>query len=175
MTDEELIRQAQRGGRTAISALYEQYVDAMHRFFWYQFHDNTVAEDLTQDTFVEMIHSLPSYQGNGSVKNWIYAIAKRQALHFLSEKYNIPKESLQDWVPDDAQLIDPDEKVQQETNRKRVEKLLETLPAKDREAIQLTKLRGLSSGEASKVTGDAPLSIRVRVHRALKKLRKKYL
>jgi RNA polymerase sigma-70 factor (ECF subfamily) len=173
MDEQQLLFLAQHGDRHSIGELYEQYVDPIHRFFWYQFHDNTIAEDLTQDTFVELIHSLPSYRGDGSAKNWIYAIAKRQALHFLQEKYRIPKETLPDWLPDDDTLIDPDEQRQHEANRRRVEMLLQSLSKEDRKVVELTKLRGLSSTEAASVTGDTPVSIRVRVHRALKKLQKK--
>lgn len=174
ISERTLITKAIAGNSEAVGQLYDRYVKAIHRFFWYQLHDNSLAEDLTQDTFIEMIHSLHSFSGNGSLKNWLYSIAKRQLLHHLERKYKLPEEKLTDWLPDDANdLIDPDEEKQQRAKERTLHTLIATLSPEEQKLIKLVHLHGYTSKEAGKVTGKTPISIRVALSRALKKLRSK--
>lgn len=175
MTDEELVKNALNHDMSAVEKLYDRYIEPMYRFCWYQLHDEQVAQDLTQDIFVEMIHSLKSFSFSGSFKNWLYTIAKRLVCHHLREKYQLPKTTLGDWIPDEdnSDWIDPDEERQQGVKRATVDALLSVLKPAEQEAITLVYLQNYSSKEAGVVTGRTPESIRVLVHRALKKLQKK--
>lgn len=171
-SDEQLVQRARTHDTQAIAALYDRYVSALYRFCMYQLHDTSVAQDLTQDVFIDMIHSLPTFRGTGSFKNWLYTIAKRKVLGFLKEKYQLPKSSLGDWIPDSSNdaWIDPDETRQTQQKESAVQKLLHLLTAPERKAIELVYLHNYTSKEAARVTGRTPESIRVLVHRAIKKL-----
>lgn len=173
-TDEHLARKAQKGDKKAVEILYERYVRAIHRFCWYQLHDTYVAQDLTQDIFVEMVHSLPSFEGKGSFKNWIYAIAKHLVLAHLRKKYNLPQTQLTDWIPDpnNSSWIDPDEKKQKQHKQRVLQVLLSNLSKNERQLLTLSYVQNYTSKEVARVTGRTPESVRVAIHRALKKLRR---
>ncbi len=169
--DEQLVRAALTGKAPAVAMLYDRYAQAMFRYCLYQLGDEALAKDLMQDVFVEMIHSLRSFSFQGSFKNWLYTIAKRQVLAALRQKYQLPKSSLGDWIPSltgDPAWIDP--KKQDDKKQQTVNLLLKSLKPQERTLIELTYLRGFSSREAASVTGRTPESVRVTVHRALKKL-----
>lgn len=171
-SDTDLVRDALAGNQAAISAIYERYGQAMYRYCFYQLGDSEQAADLAQDVFIAMIHSLKTFSFNGSFKNWLYTIAKRQVNKQLREKYNLPKASLEDWLPgaDDSDWLDPDRS--QEIRDRQVKKLLSLLSPTEALILTLTQLRGYSSKEAAAVTGKTPESIRVIVHRTIKKLAK---
>src|SRR5258708_28290922 len=169
-TDETLVRKALRGDEHAVATLYDRYSLAMFRYCFYQLGDEKQAEDLMQDAFVEMIHSLKSFSFQGSFKKWLYTIAKRQVLSAIRQKYQLPKAILGDWVAASEEADWIDEEKQQAVKEKTIQKLLHRLRPDERKAIELTHLRGYTSREAAAVTGKTPESIRVSVHRALKKL-----
>jgi len=69
MKDNQLIALAQNGNQEAVAALYEKYVDAIYRFFWWQTNQNVeVAEDLTHDTFLAMAKSINKFNNQGKFK-----------------------------------------------------------------------------------------------------------
>lgn len=176
MTDEDLIRKALRGNQSAIGSLYDRYVAAIYRYCWYQIHDEALAQDLTQDVFVQMIHSLRSFSFTGSFKNWLYTIAKRVVFDYLEEKYKFPKTTLGEWIPDEKpdDWIDPDEEKQQRVKERLVTALLSVVKPEEKEIIKLVYLQNYTSREAGAVTGRTPESVRVIIHRALQKIRTIY-
>ncbi len=172
LPDSAIVSLAKRGNQDAFATLYKRYVDAIHRFCWYQLHDEDQALDCTQQTFVEVIKSLKSFSGSGSVKNWIYAIAKRQVLQVIREKYQLPSEPLGEWIIDEQNpdWVDPDAQVQQTHHEHVVEKLLQQVSNDEATLLRLVYLQGYTSREAGAVTGKTPESVRVILHRAIKKL-----
>lgn len=56
--------------------LYNEYIDDIHRYIYLHVHNIQIAEDLTQDTFIKVYRSLDTYQSTGSIKAWIFQIAK---------------------------------------------------------------------------------------------------
>lgn len=172
-TDEQLIAKSLQGNQKAIEAIYARYAQSIYRYGFYQLGDESQANDIMQDTFVEMIHSLKSFSFNGQFKNWLYTIAKRQVLNKIKEKYKYPKTILGDWLPakEDPNWIDNIE--QENKKNKLVKQLLQKLNSEERKAIKLVYFQNLSSKEAGIVTGRTPESIRVLVHRAIKKMAQK--
>lgn len=169
-SDEKLVSQAVHGDEQSMSRLYDRYAQAIFRYCFYQLGDEAIAQDLMQDTFVEVIHSLRTFNFTGSFKSWIYTIAKRLVFAQLREKYRLPKTILHDWLPAPQDPDWIDEKFQAQKKEKAVKKLLSRLKPKERQVIELTYLQQLTSKEAGAVTGRTPESVRVIVHRAIKKL-----
>ncbi|PWU22755.1 hypothetical protein C5B42_05180 [Candidatus Cerribacteria bacterium 'Amazon FNV 2010 28 9'] len=172
-TDEQLAHRAATGNQDAISLLFERYSEAIYRFCFFQLRDSELASDLTQDTFIEMVHSLKTFSHTGSFKNWLYMIAKRQILHAIREKYECPKAEFGDWLPDESNANWIDEKEQQKLREETVATLLSTVSPIEAQILQLLYCDGYTSKEAATVTGKTPESVRVIAHRAIGKLRKK--
>jgi len=169
MKDNQLIALAQNGNQEAIAALYEKYVDAIYRFFYWQTNnDAQVAEDLTHDTFVEMVKSISKFKNDGKFKNWLYTIAKRQLTDWVRQKYDLPKEPLFDNLVQPEDSIDPEK---QEQTIKKVEELLDKLSKTERSVIVLRYLKNYSVKETAEELKLTASNVKVTAHRALKKLR----
>jgi len=112
MSDEKstvLVEMAQAGDEGAVAALYELYFDPIYRFFYWQTNSNTeIAQDLTHDTFIEMIQSLRNFRFKSSFKNWLYMIAKHVLAKWLRSKYDLPTTQLFDNLSQPEESIDPE-------------------------------------------------------------------
>lgn len=92
----------------------------------------SVASDLTQDTFVAVWSYVGSFKGNG-FKTWILTIAKNKALNYLEKQkreISIDFTESEDYTPDDEGEIDTETKIT-------LHDALSKLNAKDRQIVLL--------------------------------------
>ena len=92
--DSDLIRRAQEGDAQALQALYQRYWRKILNYLYRFTGNRSMAEDLTQDTFFQVVKYLPTYRPIGSVGGWIYRIARNVALHAIRHQSVIKEVSL---------------------------------------------------------------------------------
>ncbi len=169
MTDKQLIVLAQAGHQEAIGQLYQKYLDAMYRFcYWQTNHSHEDAEDLTQEIFVEMAKSLPTFKDTGQFKNWLYTIAKRRLTLWIKRKYQLPQSPLFDNIAIAEKWIDPQA---QSKSVNLVKNLLHQLKQPARDIISLRFLRNYTVQETATKLKLTEANVKVITHRSLKKLR----
>ncbi len=83
MREPELIEAALRGDSGAERALYDAHVDRVFRLAYRMCGDQTLAEDLTQDTFVRAFRYLPGFRGQSALSTWLHSIAMSVILNGL--------------------------------------------------------------------------------------------
>ena len=108
-----------------------------------------------------------TYDSNYPVTAWLLAIARHKLVDLWRRRGR--RENLHDDVDDLDVLPMAGEQADAHAARD-LSLLLQALPAPQRQAIELTKLEGLSIAEASNRTGLSESSIKVLVHRGLKRL-----
>lgn len=80
--DQELIAMVLAGDESAFPQIYANYYSFIYAFVDKRIGDSAEAEDLTQETFVQVYLSLDSFQGRSSLRNWIFGIAHNVCLRF---------------------------------------------------------------------------------------------
>jgi RNA polymerase sigma-70 factor (ECF subfamily) len=75
-SDAELVANILAGSREDFDLLYDSYFDRVYRFALRRLHDAAEAEDVTQEVFLAVHHSLPSFQGTSSLLVWIFGITR---------------------------------------------------------------------------------------------------
>ncbi|MDQ3406213.1 MAG: sigma-70 family RNA polymerase sigma factor, partial [Actinomycetota bacterium] len=116
------------------------------------------ADDLTQETFLRSLRSLPSFEGRSSARTWLLSIARRAAIDHLRAQRVQP--ALVFDEPSD--VADPGAGFEEIVA---VNLMLAALPTDRREALLLTQVLGLSYAEAATIC-DCPVgTIRSRVAR----------
>lgn len=125
------------------------------------------AEDLVQETLLAVHLQRGTYDANYPVTAWLLAIARHKLTDLWRRRGR--RENLHDDVDDLDGLPMMGEQADVHASRD-LSLLLQALPAPHRQAIELTKLEGLSIAEASNRTGLSESSIKVLVHRGLKRL-----
>lgn len=163
-----LVELAQTGDESAVAALYELYFDPIYRFFYWQTNSNIeVAQDLTHDTFIEMVKSLHNFRFKSSFKNWLYMIAKHVLAKWLRSKYDIPTTQLFDNLSKPEESIDPEKQGQ---TIERVRQLLSSLSQTERDVIVLRFLQNYSTKEVATALNISIANVKTITHRTLKKL-----
>lgn len=132
--------------------------------------DRQNAEDLVQVTFAKIHRARDSYMLGAPLLPWVLAIARRSFFDLKRRAKVRPEYLSSDGVMpepnrDESNILDCD-------LADALEKALEALPDSYSEAIQLTKITGLSLDEAAEVLGTSKTAVKLRVHRGYKLLRK---
>ena len=125
------------------------------------------AEDLVQETLLAVHLQRGTYDANYPVTAWLLAIARYKLVDLWRRRGR--RENLHNDV-DDLDALPVAEEQDDMHAARDLSLLLQALPAPQRQAIELTKLEGLSIAEASNRSGLSESSIKVLVHRGLKRL-----
>jgi RNA polymerase sigma-70 factor (ECF subfamily) len=81
--DRELVRRVLAGDQEAFSEIYNANFRRIYAFIVKRVGDAAEAEDLTQETFVQLYRSLGSYQGRSSLLTWTFGIAHNVCSRFF--------------------------------------------------------------------------------------------
>ncbi len=73
--DQQVVRQVLAGDQEAFAEIYNAYFRRVFAFIVKRVGDPSEAEDLTQETFVQLYRSLKSYEGRSSLLTWTFGIA----------------------------------------------------------------------------------------------------
>lgn len=162
--DDQVTHLAKRAGRGDRAAL-TQFIQITQRDVWRTvayLADPASADDLTQETFLRAIKSLPRFSGRSTAKTWLLSIARRVVVDQI--RYNTSR-------PRPAYVLDLDDVLGDSRGGNRIEEmveiriLLDGLEDERREALVLTQVLGLTYAEAAEVCGCPVGTIRSRVAR----------
>ena len=123
------------------------------------------VEDLVQETLLAVHTRRETYDPGQPFTAWAYGVARYKLIDRFRGR--LRREALHDELGDDL-FVDPE--TEAADARRDLMTLLASLPEGQRAPIILTKLEGFSVEEASSRTGQSVSSVKVSVHRGLKKL-----
>ena len=169
--------QAQKGDRAAYHALLSAvapWLRAIARRYLRQEQD---AEDMVQEILIVVHDIRHTYEPDRPFKPWLGTIATRRCIDSLRQRM---RRNLHELADDDAlaQAADDSVGAMPETNLAReqehgeVRRAVQSLPARQREAVELLRLRELPLNEAAEESGQAVGSLKVALHRAVKSLQR---
>ena len=175
--DTELIRAINSGRKSLFHDLVKKYEQKLYNFGLRMCGETRDAEDIVQDTFLNVYRYLADFRYEASFKNWLYRIAssacikKRRKSKFASTK----DISLEDFIPEDKENIpdslpqwasEPLEKILNTELSENIQKSVLSLPEKYRIVLILRDIEGFSTGETAQILNIKPASVKVRLHRA---------
>lgn len=167
-SDDALVQAIRDGDEAALGILYRRYVQAIYRFVLAQVRDMEDAEDLTSDTFARMLHGIGQFRGEASFKNWLYQIARnavRNHRRAAGYRRNSP-------LTANLALAEVEGEAGEFTGQAEIAaalELLQPLPPRYRQVLELRFLNGLSIEETAGRMGVTAANAKVLQHRALKK------
>ena len=156
------------GDANAFDLLYRRLSPHLFAYLTRLTRDRPRAEDLLQVTITKVHRARASYLSGAPVLPWVLAIARRS---FLDERRAAKSRS--EELSHDGTLPEPkrSEENPNDDMAEAVDHALNRLPETYREAIQLTKILGLSLIEAANVLDTTPTAVKLRVHRGYTMLR----
>jgi RNA polymerase sigma-70 factor, ECF subfamily len=165
---EELMLAYVSGDAVAFDQLYRRMAPQLYAYLIRLTRDRARAEDLLQVTFTKVHRARASYLRGAPLLPWVLAIARRS---FLDERRSA--KSRAEDLSSDGTLPEP-KRVEDHGSgdvAEAIDRALNRLPDTYREAIQLTKIVGLSLVEAADVLDTTPTAVKLRVHRGYTLLR----
>ena len=130
-------------------------------------------EDLTQDLLLKLWRGLSSYRSDAPFEHWVMTVAVRGCYDFLrSNRRRRESEAIVD--PEEHRNTPDNEPDRERTRREAWETvaiLLDHLDTKDRMVITLLDLEERGVRETALLTGWSETNVKVRAHRARKKMR----
>lgn len=166
--DLALISSVARGDRTALAAVYDRYAARLLAIGLRMLNDRREAEDVLHDVFIEIWQRAGDFDpSRGSVRAWLFVRMRSRTLDRCRRTGRARARETDHAAPAPTAAIDP----ARAADQNRVLAALEALPAAQREVIELSYFRGLSSAALAEKL-DVPVgTIKSRVAAALAKLR----
>jgi RNA polymerase sigma-70 factor, ECF subfamily len=182
-TDEELLVQFCQGQTEAFGVLVRRYERELYGYLRRYLGDSSLADDVFQNTFLQLYIKSGKYEQGRPVRPWLYTIATHQAIDALRRNGRHQALSLdqkRDELPDGEvrsliELLEtrgpgPVEQVQGEERRERVRASVDRLAPFLREVVLLAYYQGLKYREIAEIL-DIPVgTVKSRLHAALVKL-----
>ena len=182
MTGSADLASAQQGDRTAISRFYDAHVEGLYAFVFYRVgRDQTLAEDVVQETFTLALAKRASYDpARGSVGSWL-TVLSRNVIRDHLRAHRKSDELQQTWERVDATLAQvfaamaerplPGEVLERAETRDLVHMAVANLPEQYRTALTRKYVDGESLETLSRELGisvDATKSLLARARRAFR-------
>lgn len=177
--DEQLwsqwMAQAQDGDGAAYQRLLAAIVPKLRAIVGKRVSDPDRAEDVVQEVLLSIHKNRHTYDPSLPFGPWMGTIAQRRTMDWLRKHYrHSAQEVLVDEYPETFLAADANE-VEQDAlafdDVDRLNQALGRLPAGQRQAVELLKLKEMSLKEASEASGMSVAALKVAMHRALKSLR----
>ena len=176
--DVQLIRRILSGDDAAFNALVRKHQKGIHALAWRKVGDFHIAEEITQDTFLQVYKNLAQLKNPNQFAGWMYVIASRLCLKWLQKSKNTSAmHSLEDTpveeIEESSYTHYVSEQRQTEITENRhelVKKLLAKLPESERTIVTLYYLGEMTAKEIGKYLGVSVNTVKSRLRRGRKRL-----
>jgi RNA polymerase sigma-70 factor (ECF subfamily) len=177
--DGELVRRAQRGDREAFAGLVERHQRTVFALVSRLIRPSDLVEDLAQEIFLKVFRTIRSYNFRASFGTWLRRVSINHCYDYLRrqrispvDSYGLPedRESEEGGRNPSLQAVGETDPEYRAAVRDLVRKLLARAPADDREILVLKEIEGLSVEEISEALGLNVSTVKVRLHRARKRM-----
>jgi RNA polymerase sigma-70 factor (ECF subfamily) len=171
----DLIAKCQEGDRQAFNRLVMHYQNLVYSFLYRLAPNWNDTDDLAQEVFVKVFHSIKKLRDRTQFKGWLYRIAMRV---YIDEKRRWKKRK-ERFVSDEQLLetrTDPNETpahlLEQEQLQRRLREALDRLPEEFKLAIVLREMQGLSYQEIANALKCSINTVRSRIFRGRQQLQR---
>ncbi len=178
ITDAQLVNNYISGDEKSLEILINRHQSKIYGFIYSKIPDREVSNDIFQDTFIKVIKTLKasSYNEEGKFLPWVMRISHNLIIDHFRKNKKMPmfreteEFSIFSIMSDDALTIE--NKIIAEQVVKDVKKLIEELPADQKEVLVMRMYQDMSFKEISEITGVSINTALGRMRYALMNLRK---
>ena len=178
-TDEQLLEAYRNGDRTSFAKLVERYQRELFHFLVRFLSDRAAAEDIFQETFLQVHQSADQFDPSRRFRPWLFTIAANKARDLMRSQARRPTNPLQATInagdDESGQFIDlmeaaqpiPGETMEREELQKLVQDTVNNMPEHLREIILLSYFHQFPYKEISDILGIPLGTVKSRLHAAV--------
>jgi RNA polymerase sigma-70 factor (ECF subfamily) len=171
-TDADVAMERYAGGdNAAFGQVYDALSPRLYGYLLRQTRDHARAEDLLQQTMLQIHRARDRFIAGAEVMPWAFAIARRLLVDDIRRNRRVILSDDGNADAGTSDLARADDIVHAGEMAIRVQRILEQLPHSQRAAFELIKQEGLTVAEAAQVLGTTVAAVKLRAHRAYEALR----
>ena len=168
--DYALVRAIAQGDAQALDKLYARHGPGLLAYLTGRLGERQLAEEVLQDVMLAVWKGAGRFRGESKVRTWLLSIARYRAIN-AQRRRRLPQVTLDETIPVQGEN-EPQQVLEQSTKQEYLNRAMAHLPAEQRETLELIFYHGLSGPEAASIQGISVGTVKSRLHRAKKALRK---
>ncbi len=180
LSDAELLALARRRDATAVRVLVARHNQRLFRVARGVLRDDAEAEDVVQETYVRAFTRLDGFRGEAALTTWLTRIALNEALGRLRRRRPQVGLAVLDALAEGDGIVvainpptpQPDSEAGRAQVRAVLEAAIDRLPEIFRVVFVMRDIEGLSAEETGRLLGVRPETVKTRLHRARRQLRR---
>lgn len=168
--DSACLRALAGGDRAAFAQIVERWQTRLINFFFRATGNRADAEDLAQETLIELHRAAARYEARGTFQAFLFTLARRRLIDGYRKKARRPLEFVDPsefFMQSQPEVIDHSREIEEAFHR-----ALATLPDNHRAAILMLQQQGLSYEEIAEALEASLSAVKTWIHRARAHLRK---
>jgi RNA polymerase sigma-70 factor (ECF subfamily) len=166
--DAELVAAARAQPREFL-ALYDRYFDRVLGYVRLRIRDPASCEDVTSQVFTTALEQLGRFRGEGSFAGWLFQLARNAVYDVHRRRMTEPF-----VIERAATEPSPEERVLAQERAEELRAVIRLLRPEQQDLLALRYGAGLTFDEIGGILDSAAATVRVRVHRTLEELRRRY-
>jgi RNA polymerase sigma-70 factor (ECF subfamily) len=187
-SDEKLLALFRDGPHEAFGALVRRYEGELYGYLRRYLGDRDLADDVFQNTFLQLYTKIHQYEPGRPVRPWLYAIATNQAIdalrrHNRHQTVRLHPEADEAGESDMPSLLtllehrgpSPLEHLQDEERKQLIRASVEKLPDFLKQVVILAYYQGLKYKDIADIMGIPVGTVKSRLHTALCKLHEAWI
>jgi len=172
--DGELMLEVQAGRTGALATLFERHHARLYGFCLRMTGNRQASEDLVQDVFMRILKYRTSFKAGEAFLPWMFRIGRNACADYLRRAAQEPVAEMGVEDVADEPVAEADPAIAQE-RATMVRRALLALPVESREVLVLSRYEFKSYEEISRALGCSVGAVKLRAHRAIKRLREIYM
>lgn len=150
---------------------YDEYADALYRFFVFQTSNRDIASDLLQETFMKTWEYITQGKPIQNLRAFVYRVARNTLTDYRRKKKAHSLDAITDTGVDFDAEVDILEEHMHKDDMVFVLESLEILDPETKELISLRYIEEMSIKEIAQILDERPNTVSVKIHRAVEKLK----
>jgi RNA polymerase sigma-70 factor, ECF subfamily len=168
-SDATLVNRIAAGDKLAMQALFARHRTPLYRWLLRFVGNETIAEDLLSEVFLDVWRQAGRFEGRSSVATWLMSIARFKALSARRRRTEAElNEKIETTVADTAS--DPEAALQEKNRGELLRQALTRLSPEHREVIDLVYYHEKSVDEVAEILAVPPATVKTRMFYARKNL-----
>lgn len=171
LDEQTLLRQARALDEAALNAIFEMYYDKLYRYIYHHTGSVPVAQELASDVFQRFLEALHDGRApDHYLQAWLYRVAHNLTVDHLRKQEHRQHEPLSYELESSEQPVG--QQAQRSILQDHAREALEHLTEKQRAAISLRYLEGLTNEEVARVLNASVGAVKALQHRGLRAMRR---
>jgi RNA polymerase sigma-70 factor, ECF subfamily len=170
--DYELTQAASRGDMAAFEEIYRRHHRRVYSLCLRMTQNQSEAEDLAQDVFVQLFRKAGSFRGESAFTTWLHRMTVNQVLmHFRRKKVRDERSGEDEETPDRAEPGTENPNAMPVVDRIALDHAIKQLPPGYRTTFVLHDIEGYEHEEVARIMGCSVGTSKSQLHKARMKLR----